>query len=255
MTTTGVRTVNGVADGRRMMTRDLIFVVGTVSVTGIGIGQRPSRRRSGKTGCGRAVLDARRHPLVTVEADQVQVESRLTAGEVGCPGCPGVLAPWGWARRRGVRGVGSLRPRRARCGGCLVTHVLLPVPGVLRRADAVEVIGAALTARAAGLGHRRIAVWLGVPAGTPSQTAIRRCPRPAARAVSAAPMTSTASARRSTPGTGNNTCVTRHPPHRARRGRNEPTPRTPRRRAHPHGANTPGQPGQPTSPAVSRDST
>jgi hypothetical protein len=30
----------------------------------------------------------------------------------------------------------------------------------------VEVTGAALTARAAGLGHRRIAVWLGVPAGT-----------------------------------------------------------------------------------------
>jgi len=77
-----------------------------------------------------------------------------------------VLAPWGWARRRGVRGVGSLRPRRARCGECLVTHVLLPVTVLLRRADAVEVIGAALTARAAGLGHRRIAVWLGVPAGT-----------------------------------------------------------------------------------------
>jgi len=104
--------------------------------------------------------------MVTVEADQVRVESRLTAGEVGCPGCPGVLAPWGWARRRGVRGVGSLRPRRARCGGCLVTHVLLPVTVLLRRADAVEVIGSALTARATGRGHRRIAVWLGVPAGT-----------------------------------------------------------------------------------------
>ena len=78
-------------------------------------------------------------------------------------GCVGAV---GWARRRGVRGVGSLRPRRARCPGCLVTHVLLPVTVLLRRADAVEVIGAALTARAAGLGHRRIAVWLGVPAGT-----------------------------------------------------------------------------------------
>jgi hypothetical protein len=59
-----------------------------------------------------------------------------------------------------------LQPRRARCGGCLVTHVLLPVTVLLRRADAVEVLGAALTARAAGFGHRRIAVWLGVPAGT-----------------------------------------------------------------------------------------
>ncbi len=44
--------------------------------------------------------------------------------------------------------------------------MLLPVTVLLRRADAAVVIGAALTARAAGLGHRRIAVWLGVPAGT-----------------------------------------------------------------------------------------
>ena len=104
--------------------------------------------------------------MVTVEADQVRVEFRLTDGQLGCPGCEGVLAPWGWARRRLVRGVGSLRPRRARCPGCLVTHVLLPVTVLLRRGDAAEVIGAALTARAADLGHRRIAVWLGVPAGT-----------------------------------------------------------------------------------------
>ena len=104
--------------------------------------------------------------MVTVEADQVRVESRLTDGQLDCPGCQGVLAPWGWARPRRVRGVGSLRPRRARCAGCLVTHVLLPVTVLLRRADAVEVIGAALTARAAGFGHRRIAVWLGVPAST-----------------------------------------------------------------------------------------
>ena len=104
--------------------------------------------------------------MVTVEADQVRVESRLTGGELYCPGCRGVLAPWGWARPRAVRGVGPLRPRRARCPGCLVTHVLLPVTVLLRRADAVEVIGAALTARAAGVGHRRIAVWLDAPAGT-----------------------------------------------------------------------------------------
>jgi len=104
--------------------------------------------------------------LVTVEADQVRVESRLAAGEVFCPACAGVLAPWGWARRRVVRGVGALRPRRAWCGQCLVTHVLLPVTVLLRRADAVAVIGAGLVARAAGHGHRRVATWLGVPAAT-----------------------------------------------------------------------------------------
>lgn len=99
--------------------------------------------------CGRAVLDARRHPLVTVEADQVRVELRLAAGEVGCPGCPGALRPWGWARPRAVHGLaGALRPRRGRCAGCLITHVLLPVTVLARRVYAVEVIGAALTARA-----------------------------------------------------------------------------------------------------------
>jgi len=104
--------------------------------------------------------------LVTVEADQVRVESRLLGRQLGCPDCPGVLAPWGFARSRGVRGIGSLRPRRARCGGCLVTHVLLPVTVLLRRADATRVIWAGLLARAAGRGHRRIGLLLGVPEST-----------------------------------------------------------------------------------------
>jgi hypothetical protein len=115
----------------------------------------------------RAVLDARRHPLVTVEVDQVRVESRLVAGLVVCPDCSGSLRPWGWARPRGVHGLAEvLHPRRARCPECLATHVLLPVTVLLRRAYAVEVIGAALVARAVGLGHRRIAEQLGVPATT-----------------------------------------------------------------------------------------
>jgi hypothetical protein len=54
--------------------------------------------------------------VVTVEADQVRVESRLLAGQVGCPACPVALRPWGWARPREVHGIaGVLRPRRARC--------------------------------------------------------------------------------------------------------------------------------------------
>lgn len=113
------------------------------------------------------MLDARRHPLVTVEADQVRVESRLAAGEVDCPDCLGVLHPWGWARSRRVHGlVGVLRPRRARCSGCLVTHVLLPLTALLRRAYAAEVIGAALAGRASGRGHRPIGTRLGVPGAT-----------------------------------------------------------------------------------------
>lgn len=100
-----------------------------------------------------------------VGSDPVEVERRLRAGELRCP-CGGGLAPWGHARRRGVRGVGGLRPRRARCGSCRVTHVLLAVSCLLRRADGVEVIGAALRAKATGAGHRRIAAGLARPEST-----------------------------------------------------------------------------------------
>ena len=61
---------------------------------------------------------------------------------------------------RGLEAVLRVRPRRARCSGCGVTHVLLPVSCLLRRADTVEVIGAALAARASGAGHRAIAAGL-----------------------------------------------------------------------------------------------
>jgi hypothetical protein len=47
-----------------------------------------------------------------------------------------------------------------------VTHVLLAVSCLRRRADGVEVIGAALRAKATGAGHRRMARWLGRPAST-----------------------------------------------------------------------------------------
>ncbi|MDQ3463028.1 MAG: hypothetical protein M3471_08390, partial [Actinomycetota bacterium] len=54
-----------------------------------------------------------------------------------------------------------LRPRRGVCAGCGATHVLLPEDTLARRRDAVEVIGAALTAKAAGSGHRSVAAELG----------------------------------------------------------------------------------------------
>lgn len=104
--------------------------------------------------------------MLTVGVDQAEVERRLVAGEVCCPGCEvGVLAGWGWARARRVRGLDGpawwLRPRRCRCGACEATHVLLPVDVLLRRADAVEVVGAALAAKASGQGARAIAARLG----------------------------------------------------------------------------------------------
>lgn len=108
--------------------------------------------------------------MLTVEVDVGSVERRLAAGEVVCPGCGCRLAPWGWAAERVLRGLDAVlvrvRPRRARCTACGRTHVLLPVTTLLRRADLIEVIGAALVARAAGVGYRRVAAGLGRPADT-----------------------------------------------------------------------------------------
>lgn len=58
----------------------------------------------------------------------------MAAGQLDCPDCRGVLRPWGWARARSIYGLaGVLRPRRARCSACLITHVLLPVTVLVRR--------------------------------------------------------------------------------------------------------------------------
>jgi len=108
--------------------------------------------------------------MVTVGLVAGVVERRLAAGRLRCPVCSGRLTGWGPARERVIRGQGGigwrLRPRRSRCGGCGVTHVLLPVSCLLRRADAAAVIWAGLAASAAGAGHRKIAAGLGCPAST-----------------------------------------------------------------------------------------
>lgn len=107
--------------------------------------------------------------MVTVEVAAAAVERRLAAGELSCPGCGGVLARWGWGRVRGLRGPQGLvevRPRRARCRSCEATHILLPVSSLVRRADAVEVVGVGLELAAAGWGCRRIAERLGRPVTT-----------------------------------------------------------------------------------------
>lgn len=107
--------------------------------------------------------------LVTVEATTSVVERRLADGELSCPACGGVLARWGWGRSRRLRGPAGLvevRPRRARCRSCEATHILLPVLSLVRRADAVEVVGIGLELAAVGWGFRRIAERLGRPAMT-----------------------------------------------------------------------------------------
>jgi hypothetical protein len=114
--------------------------------------------------------------VLTVNADRDVVERQLGGGELACPSCGGVLARWGNGAARRVRLAGEpdgaqdrhvvLVPRRSRCRGCGGTHVLLPAWCLSRRADAGEVIGLALEAKACGDGHRVIAGRLGRPAST-----------------------------------------------------------------------------------------
>lgn len=107
--------------------------------------------------------------MLMVGTDPVEVERLLVCGELSCPACRGVLAPWGharWRSSRGPQGPVRHRPRRARCLVCWGTHVLLAEVWLLRRADAASVIGAALEARTPGTGHRPIAAALGRPVST-----------------------------------------------------------------------------------------
>ena len=88
--------------------------------------------------------------VMTVAGTGSVVEAELAAGRLSCPGCAGRLAGWGHALSRQVRvpqGWRWVRPRRARCSGCGVTHVLLPVLCLLRRMYSAEIIWSALVAK------------------------------------------------------------------------------------------------------------
>ncbi len=116
---------------------------------------------------------------LTVDGGVREVEALVAGGRLGCPGCGGELGPWGWARPR-VVGRGDrrsrVRPRRGRCRGCRVTQVVLPAVLLVRRADLVWLIGAALVALARGEPVRRVAREVGVPRSTVRGWAVRlRC--------------------------------------------------------------------------------
>jgi hypothetical protein len=110
--------------------------------------------------------------VLTVSHDPDTVEFQLLGRELTCPLCPGRLRPWGFGVQRLIRcGVPVVNrrylPRRARCGGCGVTHVLLPAVLAARRADHAEVIADAVGLSAVeGLGFRKIAVRLDRPEST-----------------------------------------------------------------------------------------
>lgn len=107
--------------------------------------------------------------MLIVGIDETAVEADLTGGRMCCPKCQAGLRPWGRGSEREVRlrdRAERRRPRRSICRACAATHVLVPEDTLLRRRDGVEVIGAALVAKAQGQGHRRIAAHLGRVAST-----------------------------------------------------------------------------------------
>jgi len=107
--------------------------------------------------------------VLIVGIDGAAVETDLRGGRLGCPACGSGLRPWGHGVEREVRlrfGSERRRFRRSMCRPCGHTHVLIPEDTLLRRRDGVEVVGAALTAKARGVGHRRIATGLGRHAST-----------------------------------------------------------------------------------------
>jgi len=121
---------------------------------------------------------------VIVVACPERAERILQAGNMGCPRCTGRLRPFGHGRTRTVRGRGTatlrVTPRRARCGDCGGTQILLPATLTVRRADSTEVIGAALAAKAGGAGFRAIAATLARPVST-VRSWLRRVPDQHAR--------------------------------------------------------------------------
>lgn len=102
--------------------------------------------------------------------DTTAARCALARRMLRCPDCGQALKPWGRGRERTIRelggGVRTVRPDRARCTGCDVTHVVLNAVLLPRRAYAAGLIGQALVAAARGRGHRLVARDLDVPPGT-----------------------------------------------------------------------------------------
>jgi hypothetical protein len=102
--------------------------------------------------------------VIIVGTDSTVVEKALCTGALSCPDCSGRLQPWGYGTEREVRFLNRSerrRPRRSICRPCKRTHILLPEDTLARRRYSLEVIGTALTAKALGSDHRKIAADLG----------------------------------------------------------------------------------------------
>lgn len=89
--------------------------------------------------------------------DPSRAETAPTADQISYPRCSGTLRPWSSATPRRIgqleRSTRLIRPHRARCGSCHTTQVRLPADCPPRHADATNVVGPALIAKAQGQGY------------------------------------------------------------------------------------------------------
>lgn len=103
--------------------------------------------------------------LIVSENDE-EVVKDVKVGNLTCNICFSLLILWGYGRWRTIRtssGEKRIRPRRARCKGCNVTHTLLPIGHFLRRRDDAQRIMSALLKKADGISIENIADLLNIP--------------------------------------------------------------------------------------------
>lgn len=101
--------------------------------------------------------------------NEAQAQHDLAAAALPCPSCGGQLRPVGGrpSARCGCPGWTCLvASSAARCRDCRTPRCCCRTRAPLRHADAIEVVGAALLAHAAGHGHRTIATELNRPVDT-----------------------------------------------------------------------------------------
>ena len=99
--------------------------------------------------------------------DTVAARQALARRRLPCPDCGQPLRPWGRARERTVRepggAVAAVRPGRARCTGCGVTHVVLDALPARARpdelGDAQDALGAAAMAMGDRFGLQGSSLW------------------------------------------------------------------------------------------------
>jgi hypothetical protein len=112
--------------------------------------------------------EGRLSPVTIIWPCGLSVEEYAAAGKdvavprQSCPSCQSALIFWsGYARAVRSGAVFGIWVKRGYCRSCCSSEALLPSFCLVRRLDAVEVIGPAVEAVCSGVGTRRVAAGIG----------------------------------------------------------------------------------------------